>query len=158
MATKKVIFQKNVYDPNSGRDVREMKPTRSFYLMNASTAITAANGIVASTIVGYNQNIMITGMSAGLITDNTAGGIPVTVSLLENSSSVTCIALQTGTATAGARSWNNIVTTSDAPILFSIGSGAASGTRTIQLTASSIGTYNASVWGQIQPILSKAEV
>jgi hypothetical protein len=153
METQTNLNQKVIYDPNSGRNVFEMKPTRSFYLMTASTLTTSANQAIASTVVGTNQNIMITGMSAGLI-DSTGASSQVTVTLQEGSSSVTCIALQAGSLLAG-RAWNNITATSDAPILYSIGSGATSGTRTIQLTASSIGTYNGAVWGAIYPVITK---
>lgn len=157
--TNAEIFRKVVYDPNSGRDVREMKPTRSWYVTTASTVVATSPYTLASTVVGYNQDIMITGFSAGQI-DTNGGGITVLpiVTLCEGSSSITSIVLLTSTALASAQPWKSIVTTADAPIFYSVGSGAASGTRTIAVYASTNGTYNVSLWGQIQPILTKVEV
>lgn len=159
MATKKVIHQKYVYDPYTGRDVREMKPTRTFSLMTASTVTNTSPFTIASTVVGTNQNIMVTGFSAGLIDGNGTGiaGIP-SVSLVEGSSSIASIVLLTSTADGAAQPWKNIVTTADAPLLYSVGTGASGGTRTIAIYASTNGTYNAGIWGRIEPILSKVEI
>ena len=158
MATNKVIHQKMVYDPYLGRDIREMKATRSFYLAGSST-VTAVGGAIASTVVGTNQNIIITGMSAGITATDGLGlaSIPH-VSLQEGSSTVAILNVQSSTAAANTMLNQQIITPYDSPILFSIGSGAASGTRTIGLYASTNGTYQGSVWGRCEPILSKVEI
>lgn len=165
MTTIKSLTAQQIYDPNSGRDVRVMKATRSFALSNASTQIFSTNVTLASTIVGYNQNIFITGMSAVALSD--CSTVPKQIVLQDGSSTITFIAVACSTAATGQALLHNYITTSyDAPIWVSLGSSVASGTRTISLFAPNVGgnvqsgtvTLGASVWGRIEPCIDHVEV
>ena len=164
--TQKMINIASLYDPNSGRFVRPMKATRSFALANASTIIYSINVPIASTVVGTNQNIFITGMSAVALTDTST--CPKQFALCDGNSTITFIACMCSTAATGQALLHNYMTTSyDSPIWVSLGSGAASGTRTISIVAvnqnvattqSGTCTVGASIWGRIEPIITKSEV
>ena len=158
MATNKIINQKYVYDPNIGKDIREMKATRSFYL-SGSSAVTGAGGAIASTVVGTNQNIVITGFSAGITATNGGGLAMITpISLQEGSSSVCILNVQSSTAAGNICLNQSLITPYVSPLLFSLGTAVASGTRTLGIYASTNGTFQGSLWGRIEPILSKTEV
>lgn len=143
MITNVTNRRKIMYDPASGRDIREIKATRVFHISNTGTGV-SADGIIASSVVGSGQNVVITGVGVA----NVMGA---------SGTIIACITVGTSTLTPISVSstlpggYETILVSRNEPLAFATNT-------TIALRGVSAGVYAGWINGIIEPTIANVEV